>query len=265
MKKTLLLLVAVLASLSAWAQQNVVTTVTTHENVTKNSTVYVGEVVVDGSSVIKYLYSDDVTDSYGLIKDLSDCLDGMADGDYAVMLAGQEFDYNLHPEAQGFAICSNADLIAAMDANWSSAQYVGTLYYPDKSVTSTVNSNLYDLDEGFKAVLDAQTEERASIIDNPVDAENCIVTHITVNSTDNVYFTVENGEIIKHVDTNVYYSCELTTVMYTKAELKTTVTGVEDINAAQPCSGQRYNVMGQPVGKGYKGIVIEDGKKLVIK
>ena len=46
---------------------------------------------------------------------------------------------------------------------------------------------------------------------------------------------------------------------------ETTVTGVEDINAAHIKSGQRYNLMGQPVGKDYKGIVIEDGKKRVIK
>ena len=44
-----------------------------------------------------------------------------------------------------------------------------------------------------------------------------------------------------------------------------TVTGVEVINAAQPRSGQRYNLMGQPVGKDYKGIVIEDGRKIIVR
>ncbi len=42
-------------------------------------------------------------------------------------------------------------------------------------------------------------------------------------------------------------------------------TGVEDINVATAKRGQRYNLMGQPVGKDYKGIVIENGKKRVIK
>lgn len=46
---------------------------------------------------------------------------------------------------------------------------------------------------------------------------------------------------------------------------ETTITGVEDINAAQPKTGKRYNLMGQPVGKDYKGIVIEDGKKVIVK
>ena len=40
-------------------------------------------------------------------------------------------------------------------------------------------------------------------------------------------------------------------------------TGVDDINADDR-SGQRYNLMGLPVGKNYKGIVIENGKKRVI-
>ena len=46
----------------------------------------------------------------------------------------------------------------------------------------------------------------------------------------------------------------------------TVPTGIEDINttAATVKSGQRYNVMGQPVGKDYKGIVIESGKKVVV-
>ncbi len=44
-----------------------------------------------------------------------------------------------------------------------------------------------------------------------------------------------------------------------------TPSGIEEINAAKPNSGQRYNLMGQPVGKDYKGIVIEDGKKLIVR
>ena len=46
---------------------------------------------------------------------------------------------------------------------------------------------------------------------------------------------------------------------------KAPVTGLVDLDAARLKSGQRYNMMGQPVGDDYKGIVIEDGKKRVIK
>lgn len=43
------------------------------------------------------------------------------------------------------------------------------------------------------------------------------------------------------------------------------VTGIVDLDATQSKSGQRFNLMGQPVGKDYKGIVIEDGKKLIVR
>ena len=43
------------------------------------------------------------------------------------------------------------------------------------------------------------------------------------------------------------------------------VSGVEDINVDNNGSQRRYNVFGQPVGKDYKGIVIEDGKKLIVR
>ena len=44
-----------------------------------------------------------------------------------------------------------------------------------------------------------------------------------------------------------------------------TVTGIEEIHAAKSETGRRFNVMGQPVGRGYKGIVIEDGQKFIVK
>ena len=42
-----------------------------------------------------------------------------------------------------------------------------------------------------------------------------------------------------------------------------TLAGDLCIDAAEPKCGQRYNVMGQPVGRDYKGIVIENGKKII--
>ena len=42
-------------------------------------------------------------------------------------------------------------------------------------------------------------------------------------------------------------------------------TGLDEIDAAQPKSGIRYNLMGQPVGKDYKGIVIENGQKFIVR
>ena len=90
-RAAMVLLVAFCANLSAWAAS--VSTITTSEELVKNSTVYVGEVVVDGVSVIKYLYSGDMTvQSKDAIDELHDALKGMADGDYANLLEGHEFE-----------------------------------------------------------------------------------------------------------------------------------------------------------------------------
>ena len=40
-------------------------------------------------------------------------------------------------------------------------------------------------------------------------------------------------------------------------------TGIDDIDAAKRRQGVRYNVLGQPVGEDYQGIVIENGKKIM--
>ena len=213
-----------LMPMTAKAQGNVINTVVSNEVLTKSSTVYVGEVVVDGVSEIKFLYSDDITLSSVLLQHLLDGLNGMADGDYAALLEEYKVNAYFYLPEERLALCSNPDLVAAMDANWSSALYVGTLYYADKSVVSEINSNLYDLDAGFKAVLDAKTAQRIEDIENIIDEPKCIVTHLGATSTDNVYYTVENGQAIKHVDTYITYSSEATTVIYTKVELETLMT-----------------------------------------
>ena len=213
-----------LMPMTAKAQGNVINTVVSNEVLTKSSTVYVGEVVVDGVSEIKYLYSGDITLDNTLLQNLLDGLNGMADSDYAALLeAYKVYGYIILPEER-LALCSNPDLIADMDANWSSALYVGTLYYADKSVVSDINSNLYDLDAGFKAVLDAKTAQRIEDIENIIDEPKCIVSHLGATATNNVYYTVENGQVIKHVDTYITYSSEATTVIYTKVELETLMT-----------------------------------------
>ena len=221
MHATLAALLCMMALMPMTARAETINTVISSEELTKSSTVYVGEVVVDGVSEIKFLYSGDITLNNTLLQNLLDGLNGMADSDYAALLeAYKVYGYIILPEER-LALCSNPDLIADMDANWSSALYVGTLYYADKSVVSEINSNLYDLDAGFKAVLDAKTAQRMEDIENIIDEPKCIVSHLGASATENVYYTVENGLVIKHVDTYITYSSEATTVIYTKVELET--------------------------------------------
>ena len=219
MKKllTLFAFATLLCPMPLSAKAETINTVTSSETITKTSTVYVGEVVVDGVTQIKYLYSGDISIYSYVIQNILDGLNGMADSDYAALLVSYWSDAYNPP--QHFAFCSDSELTAAMDENWSSARYVGTLYFPDKSVTAEINSNLYDIDDGFRAALDAQTQESIEYIDTPAIVEKCIVSHIGSHAYENVYYTVENGQAIKHVDTFITYDCEATTVIYTKVEL----------------------------------------------
>ena len=46
---------------------------------------------------------------------------------------------------------------------------------------------------------------------------------------------------------------------------KSNPTGVDNLNIDNSKNTQRYNLMGQPVGNNYKGIVIQNGKKILMK
>ena len=139
---------------------------------------------------------------------------------------------------------------------------------PGKTLISSSSENLFETDADF-------AENCTNLIsDNGItligDAgETLPVTSVlgalSGTSTDNSTYTVIDGELVELIERYITYSFESITVIYTKAELESTVTGVEDINVATAKSGQRYNLMGQPVGKDYKGIVIEDGKKVIVR
>ena len=63
LKRVLATLAALLLLMPMTAGAETINTVTSSENLTKTSTVYVGEVVVDGVTQIKYIYSGDMTQS----------------------------------------------------------------------------------------------------------------------------------------------------------------------------------------------------------
>ena len=75
-------------------------------------------------------------------------------------------------------------------------------------------------------------------------------------------FKASNGNLVDNGDGTWTLTMTAEDVTITVDD---TATGVTDLNAAKPRGGQRYNLMGQPVGKDYKGIVIEDGRKAIVR
>lgn len=265
MKKFILLIVALLASLSAWAQiPQIVTVVEQTGVITQTSTLYVGEVMLDGQQSFYYLYSQDLTNSSVVLAAVRDCLADFKDGQYSEMTPGVVGEL----VEKGVAVCSNSDYESMMNSDWTSAANAAQACLPGKTLTSSSSENLFETDADF-------AENCTNLIsDNGItligDAgETLPVTSVlgalSGTSTDNSTYTVIDGELVELIERYITYSFESITVIYTKAELESTVTGVEDINVATAKRGQRCNLMGQPVGKDYKGIVIEDGKKRVIK
>ena len=45
----------------------------------------------------------------------------------------------------------------------------------------------------------------------------------------------------------------------------TDVDGIDDVTDDDAATGDSYSLSGQQVGKGYKGIVDRDGKKVILK
>lgn len=62
------------------------------------------------------------------------------------------------------------------------------------------------------------------------------------------------------------YTGTVETYVNVKAVYASVVSGISDINGGESAAnGRLYNLQGQRIGQGYKGIVVRDGKKMVVK
>ena len=86
------------------------------------------------------------------------------------------------------------------------------------------------------------------------------------NGSDETTFTTKEGAVIKTMGIQ-YTDPEKNPakVSVLGAWLVTTTTGISNIESVKLQDGKAFNLAGQQVAKGYKGIVIKNGKKMVIK
>lgn len=100
-----------------------------------------------------------------------------------------------------------------------------------------------------------------------VDYEDKTSEWPSFNGSDEITFTTKEGVAIKTVGIQyIDQENNPAKVSVLGAWLVDTPTGiskVENLKVAQ--DGKSFNLAGQQVGKGYKGIVIKNGKKMVIK
>ena len=110
-----------------------------------------------------------------------------------------------------------------------------------------------------------------NIADAADAAEGMLVYNIY--NLDNTYFLTIDEDVAKGVKVSMqgklkkYVSGEIVTPEVVKAHFLAigSKTGIETVKANAKFEGKMYNVAGQVVNKGYKGLVIMNGKKVVLK
>lgn len=212
-----------ISTASVSAMKNVVNVVSQTGTVDKTSTVYAGEVVVDGESAIRYLYSDDVSSHGGSdLGALMDALNSSGLEGFGEMLI------NYFSDETGLALCSVDGYEKDMDDNWKDAVNVAELYYPDREVSDSMSVDLFGYDDGYTEYCTTNFEN-VDVVDDA--GEPYVIGGalgiLSSSSTDRVTYTVIDGELVKLIDREWDYSFEEITVIYTRAELASSTSRVK--------------------------------------
>ena len=157
----------------------------------------------------------------------------------------------------------NWTVYGLIDDDWQ--EYDGseptyTISLPESFEHGTVSCDKQTAYEGQTVTLTVKP-------DNGYELETLTVTFTNENEPSGAPLRLRGGSLELTPGENGTYTFAMPAAPVTVSATfkKAPVTGVEDINVATTKRGQRYNIIGQPVGKDYKGIVIENGKKRVIK
>lgn len=228
----LLALVCLMQVTPAAAQQTYLNIESRTATVTGSSTLYVGEVTVNGEAGFKYLYSEDLTFSTTVLGAVKDALSVFKEGQFAALVPAIVGT----TEEKGVAVCSDATREASMNSDWKSAVKAGKACYATATEKTSSDVDLYESDADFaaKCASGYSTEyEDATLVDNA--GLPAVITgplgKLSAQNVDNIIYTVEDGKLVKKIYRKIYYSVEAVTVIYTKADLSD-ITAVKNVKAA---------------------------------
>ena len=185
-------------------------------------------------------------------------------GSFIVIDLDSETEQNVITTTQvATARGKNWTVYGLIDDDWQ--EYDGseptyTISLPESFEHGTVECDKQTAYEGQTVTLTVKP-------DNGYELETLTVTFTNENEPSGAPLRLRGGSLELTPGENGTYTFAMPAAPVTVSATfkKAPVTGVEDINVATTKRGQRYNIIGQPVGKDYKGIVIENGKKRVIK
>ena len=217
------------------------TNVVSNEELTKESTVYAGEVYVNGHSQMQWLYSSDISNNKTVFQNLKEKLTGTIFSNLVPTLS--ENTDNL-----GLSVSTSHQ--TDMNNNWTSAGYVAEQYYTG-TVGTGVNGNLYDIDEAYKANIDAYDAQHQSEVNNPIDCNKRVLSVLTSSVTTGDYQMI--GGVLTRVDI-LTFDMEATTVIYTRVDVttsqsKTPITSA-DVTLVAPKVGDKVEKVTKDDGYG---------------
>ena len=221
-----ILCMMIMMPLTAKAQQTVINIEGQQITIRQYSTLYVGEVLLDGQQSFYYLYSEDIKQSTTVFGAVKDCLSNFKNGQYRALvpsLVGATDDV-------GMATCSNPAFEPMMNSDWISAGNAGLACLPNATVVSSSSDNLYATNPDFVATCAAfvATEYgEATIVDGGGQdvAIDGILGKLSASNSDVIAgYQVVNGHLVTVINRTIYYDCESITVIYTRAELRSLMT-----------------------------------------
>lgn len=168
-------------------------------------------------------------------------------------------------EVEDFYLCSNGiDLIpgngGTVLSNTAKNEWL------EYTVNIAQTSNKYAYEATVSSAVDGSSFKMTLIDDNGNEKSLSTVT-VPTAGLDN--YQVKTGKIRNAISegkqklriTIVNGNCNIDNVKFTCTD----VDGIDDVTDDDAATGDSYSLSGQQVGKGYKGIVVRDGKKVILK
>lgn len=234
LKRLLAAFAALLCLMPAVAQQRVKTVVNVtgqQAKITQTSTLYLGEVVLNGQQSFYYLFSTDLTNTENVFAAVKNGLSDFKGGMYKALVP----DIAGESEGKGIAICSNSDYTAMMNDDWFSAVNAGQACLNQTDVTASSSDDLYETDADFaEKCSEGIDEDGVEYVDNAGNdwTFSGILGKLSATNTDNITYKFENGQLVQYIDRTIDYTCESVTVIYTKVEFAGDANGDEKVNVA---------------------------------
>ncbi len=216
-------------------QGNKIVNTTTSETLTyggysHESTVYAGEIKRNGETVLNYLFSEDITRSSVVFDNLRKALPNP----YSDMVPSVIEEQTQKGLKEMSASTVNNVNLSSLSADWKEAGNIASQIYKGKNTSDAKNELMYDASEECRSGIDGLAHDRVENLDNPVETNKRVISHLGTQSIDTVSFQVEEGQLIEIHDVNLIYLSEATTLIYTTVNVVDKTASEEKAGEDEP-------------------------------